>query len=216
MSMTRLSSSGCSWLPSRSWPAFAQYSPTKATTPSLIASYAAPFVPSQAFTSVVSRAGRDWASGAGRSNAATPGYWRTDASPCAMTGSASLSSPCFKPPAYSRLQAASPANSENRLLVVHPLNEADIWKDSDRKAAWLIISYLQPKESHSICRMHHLAQLLNPGARSAFSLSPHPAGPQQDLRQSRSGLIKPAVRIIGVGTISCRVGGSRVVIRRRD
>lgn len=33
---------------------------------------------------------------------------------CAMTGSASSSGHCFTPPAYSWLQAASPANSENR------------------------------------------------------------------------------------------------------
>jgi hypothetical protein len=39
-----------------------------------------------------------------------------------MTGSASLFSPCFRPPAYSWLQAGSPANSESRLLVVHPAN----------------------------------------------------------------------------------------------
>jgi len=61
-------------------------------------------------------AARDWASGAGRSNAAMPGYWRTDASPCAMTGSASSSSHSFRPLAYSWLHAGSPANSENCLL----------------------------------------------------------------------------------------------------
>src|SRR4051812_6895108 len=41
-------------------------------------------------------------------------------------------------------------------LVVHPLNESDIWIDSNHKAAWRIISYLELKESHSICWMHHL------------------------------------------------------------
>ena len=40
------------------------------------------------FTSAVSRAGRDWASAAGRSSAAMPGSWRTGALLCAMTGSA--------------------------------------------------------------------------------------------------------------------------------
>src|SRR3954467_14021776 len=135
MLMTRLSSSGCSWPPSRSWPAFARYSPTKATTLSIIASCAAPLGPSRTSTSAVSRAGRDWASGAGRSNAAMPGYLRTDVWLCAMTGSASLSSPCFRPPAYSWLQAASPLHSENRLLVVHPLSDCDIWHDSEPRAA---------------------------------------------------------------------------------
>jgi hypothetical protein len=64
--------------------------------------------------------GSGWASGAGRSSAATPGCWRTSASPCATTGSASSSSPCSRPPASSWLQAASPANSENRLSGVRP------------------------------------------------------------------------------------------------
>src|SRR4051794_13731670 len=45
-----------------------------------------------------------------------PGSWRTDAWRCATIASASLSSPCFRPPVYSWLQAASPANSENRFL----------------------------------------------------------------------------------------------------
>jgi hypothetical protein len=49
-------------------------------------------------------------------NAAMPGSWRTDALRCAMTDSASSSSHCFRPPAYSWLQAGLPANSENRLL----------------------------------------------------------------------------------------------------
>jgi hypothetical protein len=41
-------------------------------------------------------------------------------------------------------------------LVVHPVNEGDIWKDSDPEAAWRAVSHPQPKESHSTCRMHHL------------------------------------------------------------
>jgi len=39
----------------------------------------------------------------------------TSASPCAMTGSASLFRPCSKQRAYSWLQDASPVNCENRL-----------------------------------------------------------------------------------------------------
>ena len=71
--------------------------------------------PSRSIHKRAGRAGRDWASGAGQSSAAMPGYWRTGASRCAMTGSASSSSRCFRPLAYSWLPGASPANSENRL-----------------------------------------------------------------------------------------------------
>ena len=115
ISMTRLSSSGCSWPPSQSWPAFARYSPTKATTLSTIAIYVAPLLPSPASTSTVSRADRDWASDAGRSSAATPGCWRTNAWRCGMTASASSYSPCSRPPVSSWLQDASPENCDNRL-----------------------------------------------------------------------------------------------------
>src|SRR5689334_24903374 len=54
----------------------------------------------------------------GRSSAPTPGFWRTGASSCAMTGSASSSSPCSRPHASSWLQDAWLANCENRLLSV--------------------------------------------------------------------------------------------------
>ena len=74
------------------------------------------FVPNPASTSAASPADRGSASDAGRSSAATHGCWRTSASPCAMIGSASSSSHCFRPPAYSWLQAGSLGNSENRLL----------------------------------------------------------------------------------------------------
>src|SRR3954466_2648424 len=135
MSMTHSPSSGCSWPPSQSWPAFAPCSQTKATTLSTIAIRAAPLVPSPPSTSAANRAGRDWANIAGRSSAAMPGCSKTDALVCAMTGSASSSTHCFRPPAYSWLQAASPANSENRLLVVHPLSCGGIWHDGDPGAA---------------------------------------------------------------------------------
>jgi hypothetical protein len=62
---------------------------------------------------VSDRYNQGWGRGAGQSSAAMPGYWRTGASRCAMTGSASSSIRCSKPPAYSWLQGASPANSEN-------------------------------------------------------------------------------------------------------
>ena len=68
-------------------------------------------------TSAANRAGRDWANIAGRSSAAMPGCSKTDALVCATIGSVSSSSHCFRPPAYSWLQAASPANSENRFRV---------------------------------------------------------------------------------------------------
>ena len=73
--------------------------------------------PSPTSTSAVGRADRAWVNGAGRSSAATPGCWRTSASRCATTGSASSSRPCLRPPAYSWLQGGSHANSENRLLA---------------------------------------------------------------------------------------------------
>ena len=88
----------------------------RATTPSTIAICAASSVSRPRSTSVASHPDRDWASGAGRSSAATPGCWRTSVSPCAMTGSASSSSRCFRAHASSWLQNASLANSENRLL----------------------------------------------------------------------------------------------------
>src|SRR3954466_1670992 len=45
----------------------------------------------------------------------------------AMTGSASISNPCSRSHASSWLQDAWLANCENRLLVVHPLNNCNIW-----------------------------------------------------------------------------------------
>ena len=88
----------------------------RATTPSATASCAGRSGPSPGSTSAAGRTARGWASGAGRSSAATPGCWRTSASPCVTTGSASSSSPCSRPPVSSWLQDASPGNSENRLL----------------------------------------------------------------------------------------------------
>src|SRR4051794_1103731 len=114
ISTTHLSSSGCSWLPLRLWPVSGLCSRTKATTPNATASYAAPLLPSPASTSAVNHADQGWESTAGRSSAAMPGCLRTDAWRCATIASASLSSPCCRPPVYSWLQAASPANSENR------------------------------------------------------------------------------------------------------
>ena len=61
------------------------------------------------------RAARGWASDAGRSSAATLGCSRTSAWRCAMTASASSSSPCSRPPVSSWLQDASPGNCDNRL-----------------------------------------------------------------------------------------------------
>src|SRR4051812_13011136 len=136
MSTTRSSSSACSWRPSRSWLASARSSPTRAMTPSTTAASAASSAPSRTFTSVVGRADPDWASAAGRSSAAMPGFWRTSASPCATTGLASSCSRCSRPLVYSWLQGGLLGNSENRLLVVHPLNECDIWRGSDAETAW--------------------------------------------------------------------------------
>ena len=53
---------------------------------------------------------RQQASLAPRSSAAMPGCWRTSASRCATTASASSFRPCSTPPAYSWLQAGSHAN----------------------------------------------------------------------------------------------------------
>src|SRR5215211_1625865 len=93
--------------------------------PNIIASHAASLVSSPKSTSVGGHPARDWASGAGPSSAATRGCWRTSGSPCAMIGSASSSSYCFKARASSWLQNASLANSENRLLeqVLEAKNE---------------------------------------------------------------------------------------------
>ena len=84
--------------------------------PSTTATSVAALAPSRTSTSAADRMDQGSASGAGRSSAAMPGCWRTSASPCATTGSGSLSSPCSRPPAYSWLQAGSLGNSENRLL----------------------------------------------------------------------------------------------------
>jgi hypothetical protein len=97
------------------WRVSTPCSRTRGTTPNATASCAAPSEPSPPSTSVANHVDQGWESNAGRSSAAMPGYSRTNASPCAMTGSASSFSPCFRPPAYSWSQAASPANSENRL-----------------------------------------------------------------------------------------------------
>src|SRR3954449_11056657 len=85
--------------------------------PSTTATSAASSALSHRSINVVARTDPDWASAAGRSSAATPGCWRTSASPYATTGSTSSCSRCFRPHAYSWLQTASPDNSENRLLI---------------------------------------------------------------------------------------------------
>src|SRR3954462_15227470 len=64
-----------------------------------------------------------------------PGSWRTDAWLCATTDTALSSSHCCRALAYSWLRGGSHANSENCLLVVHPLSYCDIWNDSDPGAA---------------------------------------------------------------------------------
>jgi hypothetical protein len=69
---------------------------------------------SHASTGVVFHVDQGWASDAGPWSAASPGSWRTDAWRYAVTGSDSSSNRCYRPPAYSWLQGASPANSENR------------------------------------------------------------------------------------------------------
>src|SRR6185312_4386962 len=102
--------------PSPSWPGSHRCSPTKATTPSATASYAATSEPNRTSTSAASRTAPAWGSGAGRLSAATPGCWRTNASPCVTTASASSSKPCSRPLAYSWLQENSPGNRENYLL----------------------------------------------------------------------------------------------------
>src|SRR3954464_13503611 len=132
ISTTHLSSSGCSWLPLRLWPVSGLCSRTKATTPNATASYAAPLLPSPASTSAVNHADQGWESTAGRSSAAMPGYLRTDAWRCATIASASLSSPCCRPPVYSWLQAASPANSENRVLITEQLAARNTGRVSSR------------------------------------------------------------------------------------
>src|SRR5947208_358065 len=94
--------------------------------PSTTATSAASSEPSHRFTSVVARTDPDWASAAGRSSAAMPGCWRTSASPYATTGSTSSCSRCFRPPAYSWLQVASPDNSENRLYVLMQYHQGQV------------------------------------------------------------------------------------------
>jgi hypothetical protein len=90
-------------------------SPTKAMTPSRIASRVAPSELNLVPTSAVNRMSQDWACAAGRSNAAMPGSWRTGAWHCAMTGSASSSNRCARPHAYFPLRPGSPVKSENCL-----------------------------------------------------------------------------------------------------
>src|SRR4051795_13697557 len=115
-SMTRSSSSACSWPPLRSWPGSGRCSRTKGMTPRVIALSAATSGSSPRSTRVGSHTDRDWASAAGQSSAATPGCLRTSAWPSAMIGLGSSSNRCCRAHAYSWLQDASPANSENRLL----------------------------------------------------------------------------------------------------
>src|SRR3954452_19315740 len=78
----------------------------------------------------------------------------SDRSSCRSTRHSTLSPPRASSGSVLNLQSVT--KCANSSLVVHPLNESDIWINSNHKAAWRIMSYLQPKESHSICRMHHL------------------------------------------------------------
>ena len=71
--------------PSRSWRASARCSRTRATTPSTTGICAGASAPSPGSTSVDGHADRAWASGAGRSSAATPGCWRTSAAQARRT-----------------------------------------------------------------------------------------------------------------------------------
>jgi hypothetical protein len=96
--------------------AFGRCSRTEGTMPSRIARCAARLAPSPGSTREASRPARSWASDAGQSSAAPPGCSRTNAWRSAMTGSTLSFSHCFKRPASSWLQDASPENSENRLL----------------------------------------------------------------------------------------------------
>ncbi len=78
-SMTRSSSSACSWPPSPSWPGSRPCSPTKGMMPRATATYAAVSALSRTSTSEGGRTDRAWADAAGRWSAATPGCWRTGA-----------------------------------------------------------------------------------------------------------------------------------------
>jgi Transposase DDE domain len=83
-------------------------SPTRGMMPSTTtASCAEALGPSRTSTSGGRRPAQAWAGAAGRWSAATPGCWRTSALPCATTGWGSSSKACFRPPAYSWLQAGS-------------------------------------------------------------------------------------------------------------
>src|SRR3954467_11127772 len=135
MSTTRSSSSACSWLLTRSWPASGRCSPIRATTPNIIAICAASSVSRPRSTSEASRPAQGWASGAGPLNAATRGCWRTSVSPCATTGLASSSSRCCRAHASSWLQNASLANSENRLLRLVRYLRGTLTGKSDQLAA---------------------------------------------------------------------------------
>src|SRR5215217_4361100 len=143
-SMTRSSSSGCSWRPSRLWPASGPCSRTRDTTRSLIAICAASSGSRPRSTREASHPDRDWASGAGRWSAAPRGCWRTGVWLCAMTGLASSSSRCCRARASSGLQHASRATSENRLLGTYT-------KDllSSRKTAF-DINFSDPKIAQQI------------------------------------------------------------------
>src|SRR5688572_21150331 len=88
---------------------------TRVMTLKPTASCAAPSAPGPSCTSAANRTAQAWASAVGRSSAATPGSWRTDAWRCATAARASSSSPCSKPPVSSWLQDASPGNCDNRL-----------------------------------------------------------------------------------------------------
>ncbi len=89
----------------------------KSTTPKATATCAVSTAPNRASTSAASRTAPAWASAAGPSSAPTPGCWRTSASACAMTGSATPSKHCSRPRASSWLYPDSPENSENCLLA---------------------------------------------------------------------------------------------------
>ena len=76
-STTLWCSSGCSWPPSPSWRGSGPCSPTRATMPNIIAISAGSSAPNPASISGASHTDQVWASGAGRSSAVMPGFWRT-------------------------------------------------------------------------------------------------------------------------------------------
>src|SRR6476619_5122320 len=100
--------------------------PTRATTVPRTATFAGTMAFSPISARSVQHMARVWAESAAWSSTTVHGSWPTSGSTDDTTGVATSSAPYWPLPASSS-QPTAWARSENRVLVVHPLNQGEIW-----------------------------------------------------------------------------------------